>query len=429
MMPYYTRPNISVARKKPQNTLIVSTVLLFFVFGFWGGYFLGHFDRSQDTAETAIKQEIVQQAGKQDVSESLDFNLFWQVWDNIKNNYVDNNIDDKNLFYGALSGLVYSLNDPYSIFFDPEEAKGFEDAVSGTFEGIGAEIGIRDDHMVIISPLVGSPAETAGLLPLDAILAIDGTSTTNMSTEQAVELIKGEKGTDVVLTIKHKNEENSQDISITRNTIKIDSVTWEMLNIDSEKIAYINIVNFNDETSTKFNEAIKETLLTQPKGIILDLRSNPGGLLSQSIEIASRFIPEGVILNETERDGSKNTYKAIGNASLTGISTVVLVNSGSASASEIVAGALQDYNIAKIVGETTFGKGSVQNYINFQDGSSLKLTVAKWFTPNGTSIDKQGITPDEIIELTKEDYDNNTDPQLDRAKEIILNNELETTQE
>lgn len=347
----------------------------------------------------------------------VDFSLFWEIWNKIQTEYVEKPVGETRLLYGAVAGLVNALDDPYSIFLEPEPAKEFTNDLSGKFEGIGAEIGIRDDLLTIISPLSESPAEKAGLKAKDRVMEIDGASTKDMSLNEAVLNIRGEKGTTVVLKVFRESDNEFHEISIVRNTIKIASVKWEM----KDDIAYIKITNFNSDTDSRFKQAVDELLLNNPKGVILDLRSNPGGYLDRAVDIASYWIEQGkVVVKEEFADKNDNMdYLAQGNAQLKNYPTIVLVNLGSASGSEIVAGALQDYGIATLVGETTFGKGSVQGLEEFFDGSAVKLTVARWLTPNGRQINVIGIDPDEVIELTEEDWDAERDPQLDRAIELL----------
>lgn len=408
--------------KKSSNKLLIFCLVLFFtILGFSTGYFFNYWEISQQTTENSVQDKIVDKAAEKNFSADINFNLFWQVWDTVEKKYVNPSIDENKMFYGALTGIVASLQDPYSVFLDPELTKSFNDEINGTFEGIGAEIDIKDNNIVIVAPLPDTPAAQQDLRSGDIILAIDQIDTSNLSLDYAVKLIRGPKGTSVKLLIQRGSEE-PKEYSINRDIIKVDSVKWETKEKNGKKVGYITITNFNEDTINKFDEAINNILLQQPQGIILDLRNNPGGLLNQSIAVASRFIPEGVIVYEQSRDGTKHEYRSLENARLAGIKTVVLINEGSASASEIVAGAMKDYQVAILIGKKTFGKGSVQDLEQFSDGSSLKLTVAHWLTPKGISINEKGINPDEEIEITEDDINQNRDPQLDRALEIIINN-------
>ena len=332
-------------------------------------------------------------------------------------NFVDKDkISDKKLFYGALHGMVASIGDPYTVFMDPKIAKEFNEDLAGAFEGIGAEIGIKKDVLTIIAPLPGMPAEKAGLMAGDKVLAIDGETTAGILIDEAVNRIRGESGTEVVLSITRDGGKTIEDISVIRGKITVSSVRT---NARDDNIFVITITNFNDDTKSLFDKAVHEAIEKNPRGIILDLRNNPGGYLDTAIEVASEWVEEGDVVSEKYTDENIIEHLARGRARLKGFPTVVLVNQGSASASEIVAGALQDYKIAAIIGKTTFGKGSVQTLNKFNDGSSIKVTVAKWLTPSGRSINDEGIEPDETIDLTVEDFTNDIDPQMDRAIEIL----------
>lgn len=350
------------------------------------------------------------------IDKDVNFDLFWQVWSTVKNEYVEKNISDKDLFYGALEGMVASLKDPYSVFLKPEISKEFSDELSGEFEGIGAEIGIKKDRLTVISPLPGTPAEKSGLKAGDKIYAIDGADTAGMFLYEAVNKIRGKKGTEVTLTVMRDSSKGPKEIKITRDAIKYDSVRWEM---KDNNMAYIKVLHYNTDTEEKFSQAVNEVLKKNPKGIILDLRGNPGGFLDAAVKMASVWVEDGIIVTEKYSDTDKKEHDAVGKARLGDIKTVVLINGGSASGSEIVAGALKDHGKAVLIGEKTFGKGSVQSLENFEDGSSLKLTVAKWLTPNGTCINEKGVEPDIEIKMTDEDYNNDKDPQMDKAVEIL----------
>jgi len=351
------------------------------------------------------------------IAQNIDFGLYWDVWDAMKELYVDKDqISDKQLFYGSLKGLVNSLEDPYSEFMDPQLTKEFEEDMSGSFEGIGAEIGIRDGILTVIAPLEGTPAQKAGLMSGDKILEINGESTKDMNIDQAVSKIRGPKGTEVVLNIFRTGLEDFKDINIIRDTIVIKSVSLEILD---NNIFLIKINAFNDDTEYLFSDFAKQAFDNKAKGVILDLRNNPGGYLETSVNVLGEWINGEVALAERFTDGHEMEYIAKGNNYLKDIPTVVLINYGSASASEIVSGALQDYGKAKIIGEKSYGKGSVQMVKNIKDGFSLKITIAKWLTPKGQDINKEGIKPDEEVKLSLEDFENDIDNQLNRALEIL----------
>lgn len=353
-------------------------------------------------------------------SDAFNENLYWETWNKILSEHVERGkIDEKALFYGSLKGMADAIGDPYTSFLDPSDAKDLFDDLSGSFEGIGAEVGVRDDMVTVIAPLAGMPADKAGLRAGDKIYAINGQSTIGMSLTEAVRKIRGPKDTEVVLTIIREGEDKPFDLSIVRGTIVIESVKWEMID---KNLLLINISNFHEDTLKLFNQVVLTVLREEPAGLILDLRNNPGGYLDVAIDVASEWIKEGPVLVEQLSEGRRNEYFAKGLSRLNNIPTVVLINGGSASGSEIVAGALRDYKQAILVGEQTFGKGSVQSLKTLQDGSYLKITVAKWLTPGGDYINNKGVEPDIIIEMTREDYENEIDPQLEKAIEILTNN-------
>ncbi len=363
-----------------------------------------------------LNKDITPKQYLQDVS----FSLYWDLWDTIQKRYYDfKNIKEVDMFYGSLAGMVAALNDPYSVFLSPQVNEEFTDELSGKFEGIGAEIGIRKDQLTIIAPLPDSPAFRAGLKIGDKILAIDGIDTQGMALDKAVSLIRGEKGTKVKLTIATARNNEIKDVEIVRDTINIISVTWEQ---KDNQTAYIKISYFNEDTFERFRQAVAEALKNNPKNIILDLRGNPGGFLDTAVKIASYWVDNQPVVLEKLYDGSITPFPAVGKPVLKDKKTYILINGGSASASEIIVGALQDYNLATVVGEQSFGKGSVQDLINFVDGSAVKLTVVKWLTPKSNAIDQVGITPDVVVEMTSDDYDENRDPQLDKVLELIKEN-------
>ena len=351
------------------------------------------------------------------LSQDVDFDLFWQAWDTLTAQYVDKDkLNEKKMFYGAIRGMVASLGDPYTVFMDPKIAQDFSDELAGTFEGIGAEIGIKDETITVIAPLPDMPAEKAGLKAGDKIMAIDKEPTVGMSVDEAVYRIRGARDTSVVLSVWRDGFEEVKDFTITRGIITVKSIKTELR---ADNIFVIQITNFNEDTQRLFGEAASEAINKNPAGIILDLRNNPGGFLDTAIEVASEWVEDGIIVTEKYSDDKKIEHLARGRSRLKTYPTVVLVNEGSASASEIVAGALQDYGLGTIVGQKTFGKGSVQTLTDFSDGSSIKITVAKWLTPNGRSINDEGVIPDESVDYAPEDYDAGTDPQLNRAVEIL----------
>lgn len=350
----------------------------------------------------------------------VNFSIYWRVWNKIQSEFIDRPVPEPQLFYGSLMGLAASIGDPYTVFLEPKISQDFQEELKGRFEGIGCEIGIRDSRLIAVSPLPESPSEKAGLKAGDRIFFIDDFDTTGISIEEAVNRIRGEKGTKVVLSVLRNGEAEYRKISIARDTIKIISASWSEKEKDGKEIAVIKLTHFNQDTNSRLIKSINEILLASPDGVILDLRGNPGGYLNQAVDVASHWVDsQEVIVSEDYGEEQVNSHLANGQAELKNYKTVVLINRGSASASEIVAGALQDYGLATVVGEQSFGKGSVQALEEFEDGSSLKITVARWLTPNKHQIDREGITPDEVVELTEEDWNEGRDPQLERALEIL----------
>lgn len=351
-------------------------------------------------------------------ADKVSFDQFWSVWNQVKANYVNQPVDEVKMFYGAIQGMVSGLEDPYSVYFPPEKAKEFSEEISGKFEGIGAELGKKEDELVVIAPLPKSPAQLAGLKAGDRIFAIDGETTFGLSVDAAAGKIRGAKGTAVTLTLAHEDKDTLFDLKITRDVIVVPTVLFEM---KEKNIAYIRLSVFNKDTFPDLDKIIDDTLSKSPKGIVLDLRSNPGGYLESAVEIASEWIESGTIVRERMSSGPAKEHTTFGMHRLSNIPTVVLVDGGTASASEIVAGALQDYNKATLVGQKTFGKGSVQSFDILPDGSALKVTVAKWFTPNDRQIHEKGIEPDIIIpDISPTSTPKlGTDPALDQALDIL----------
>jgi len=418
---FQTDITTSVEKKNPWWKKIAKVYALVFVLAiiFIIGVAVGSTPSYPQTSQEVLEQTSNELADIFSGNDQIKVGLFGEVWDIIHEDYLyKSSVSDRDLFYGAVSGMVYALGDSHSVFLNPEITDEFTRELNGSFYGIGIEIGKRKGYLVVISPLADSPAERAGLKPGDKILAVDNYDLTDASVDEAVTLIRGDRGSDVTLMILSKNETSTKEVTITRDKIDIPSVEYNL----EDDIAIIKITDFNNDTGDRFIKAAQKVLRDNPRGIILDLRNNPGGYLSTAVEIASSWLEPGqVVVRESFSDKHKDkSYEALVKDGLANFKTIVLVNDGSASASEIVAGALQDYGQATIVGETTFGKGSVQQLISLEDGSSVKLTTADWLTPNGRTIENQGITPDIEINLTIEDYENDLDPQMDKAKELIF---------
>ncbi len=347
------------------------------------------------------------------------FAPFWQTWRLIHEQYVEQPVDDVKLMRGAIQGMINALGDEHSSYIDPESLETFQAQITGTeYEGIGAYVDTTREYLTIIAPMMGSPAEKAGLKPGDQIIAIDGEDMTGIDGELVRQRVLGPAGSTVRLTIKRPGLEEPFDVEIVRASIKSTNVIGRM---EKNNIAYIRLLAFGDENTTRdFRTMLKKLLAENPDGLILDLRNNGGGLLNSAIEIASEFIKEGVIAYEVYGDGRKETFKASGKGLATDIPLIVLINEGSASASEIVAGAIQDLGRGKLVGVTTYGKGSVQVWNDLMNNQgAVRITVARWLTPKGRTIQGTGLIPDVEVQMTEEDYAAGKDPQLDQAIELL----------
>jgi len=344
----------------------------------------------------------------------VDFDIFWKTWSSLEKKYIDQgDLNSQDMIYGAVKGMVDAIGDPYTSYMNPKESKAFSSDMEGSFEGIGAELGMKEGGLVVIAPISEMPAEKAGLRSGDRIIKINQEMTSDISIDEAVSKIRGPKGTGIVLTVISQNAEESKEIKITRDTIDLKSVNYEQ---KWGNIAYIQITSFSEDTANEFNKEITKVIADNNKGIVLDLRNNPGGFLNVAIKIASRFVPsDSVVVQEERQDGTIQKFESLGGNVFSEIPVVVLINEGSASASEILAGALRDINGSKLVGQKSFGKGSVQEFQEFQDGSSLKVTIAKWLTPNGTSINKTGLEADIEVKLSDYDIETKFDSQLNKA--------------
>jgi carboxyl-terminal processing protease len=357
-----------------------------------------------------ISNKTANSNSSQGLPDDLDYTEVESLYDELRQKY-DGELDQKTLEDGLKKGLAEASGDDYTVYLTEDEARAFDDSLNGTFTGIGAEIGLENEVIVVVSPLKGFPAEKAGLRSGDSIIKIDGEDTFGMSVEDAVQKIRGEKDTEVTLTILRDGQQ--EEIKIVRQEINLPSVEWEIVD---GNIGVMTVSRFSEDTSELAAKAAQEFKDAGVSGVVLDLRNNSGGFLSSAVDVAGLWVPDSVIVEERE-DGEvvTETLKSGSNAPLEGIETVVLINGGSASASEIVAGALNDYEVATLVGEKSYGKGSVQALERLDDGGVLKVTIARWYTPKGNNIDKDGIEPDTKIERTNEDFEADRDPQLDEA--------------
>lgn len=401
--------------KNLKTTLYIIFSLIAVVVVFSWGIYIGYSHRPEIEKVVTITNKETK------VDTTADFDSFWKVWNllNEKSLYAKK-VTDQERVWGAVSGLASSLKDPYTVFFSPEENKLFNDEIKGTFGGIGAEIGMKDNVLTIIAPLKDNPAIKAGIKSGDKILKIDKTETNDMTVDKAISLIRGPKGTIVTLTILRPGEKVTRELKITRDEISVPTIDAELR---SDNIFLIKFYSFSENSANLFRDALTKFIDTRSNKLVIDLRGNPGGYLDSAVTIASWFVDEGkVIVSEDFGDNRKPIiYRSRGPKVFSdSLRLVVLVDGGSASASEILAGALKEHGIAKLVGEKTFGKGSVQELVNITDDTSLKVTVARWLTPNGLSISEQGLEPDYKVAYTQKDIEAKKDPQMDKAVELLL---------
>ncbi len=392
----------------------------FVVVLFGSGYFIG--TKAEGSNSTPIN--IVNPT---DPSKNVDFAAFWKVWNLLDQKFTPasstQNISNQERVYGAISGMVDSLKDPYTVFLAPDENQRFEENIQGNFEGIGMEVGVQDEVLTVITPLKNTPAEKAGIKAGDKIIKIDDVSTQSMSISDAVSKIKGKIGTQVKLTIDRKDLKEPIEIKVTRDTIIVPTLKSEMR---KDGIFVISLYNFSQNSSADFKKALKEFYLTKSNKLILDLRGNPGGFLESAVDIAGWFLPVGkVIVKENFGDGQEEkVFRSKGPGLFNeNLKMVVLIDEGSASASEILAGALKQHDVATLIGKHSFGKGSVQELVEITPKTALKVTIAQWLIPNGTSISNGGLTPDTVVENIYEDGGKGKlkeDKQLAEAVKILL---------
>jgi len=409
-----------------RGALIGALAVIILLGSFSGGLLVGHFLPFQQERQPFLVGNVEpslptvspeQQSTTPDELETL-FQPFWEAWNIVHEDYVDQPVDDVTLMQGAIRGMMDALGDEHSSYMDPKAFKDANDGLAGEYEGIGAWVDPTAEYLTIISPIPGSPAEKVGLKPGDKIIAIDGKDMTGINTELVRQRVLGPAGTTVVLTVAREGEIEPLEFTITRETIVVKSASGEMLEND---IGYVQITTFGDKTIPELRATLKELMAQNPKGLVIDLRNNGGGYLQTSVEVASEFIGEGVILYEQYGDGERTTYQALKDGQATEIPLVVLINEGTASASEIVAGAIQDYGRGKLVGVTSYGKGSVQNWVPLSNNQgAVRVTIAKWLTPNERTITGEGLQPDVEVEITDEDLQADLDPQLDKAIEVLL---------
>lgn len=401
--------------KQNSRTIVYSLISLVLLLGiFILGYYFGYSHKPDIEKVISINNK------EPNIENNADFNSFWKAWNMINEKSIyAKKVTDQDRVWGAIKGMTASLGDPYTVFFPPEENKLFNEEIRGSFSGIGAEIGMKDKILTVVSPVKNSPAALAGLKSGDKILKIDKTETNDITIDRAINLIRGPKGTIVTLTIFRAGEKTAKEIKITRDDISIPTIDTELR---SDNIFVIKFYSFSENSAQLFSEALSKFIKSGSTKLVLDMRGNPGGYLDAAVNIGSWFIDEGkTIVSEDFGSNRKPIiYRSHGPKLFSSdLSFVVLVDSGSASAAEILAGALKEHKIATIVGQKTFGKGSVQELMPITEDTSLKVTIARWLTPNGVSISEKGLEPDVIVPFTQKDLDNKKDPQMDKAIEIL----------
>lgn len=405
----------------PKNILII-------ILAFLLGWQLGHKDISVKWVNFRPTVSVINKDIPKEVN--LDFKLFWDTWDLLSRTYIDKKaLDPNKLFYGAISGMVGAIDDPYTVFLPPDQQKSTKEELNGSFDGVGiqlgfneaksAEDGVKNKQLVVIAPLEGTPAKKAGMKPQDVILKINDKGTGGMSLPEAVKLIRGPKGTEVTLTIFREGDTDSRTFTLTRDTIIVKSVEISFKETKSKKeVAIIKLSRFGERTQDEWTKGVSEVVQKNPAAIILDVRNNPGGYLEGAVFIASEFLEGGDVVLQENNKGEQVFFKVNRVGKLTELPMKVLINKGSASASEIVAGALQDRKRAQLIGEKSFGKGTIQEAQDLSGGAGIHITVAKWLTPNNRwVVDTSGLEPDVKIDMDKDNQEK--DPQLDKALELL----------
>ena len=397
--------------KSLKTILIVFLIVAGLSAAFYAGMWVGNGSETD-------KQQKTNYLSSSDPELATLFSPFFEAWNIVHEQYIDQPVDDVKLMQSAIGGMMEGLGDKHSSYMDPETYQQVNAPLMGSYTGIGAWVDTSGKSLVIIAPMPGSPAEAAGVLSGDTVIAIDGKDMTGVDPNVVLQSILGPADTKVTLTITREGVDEPLEITITRATIEIPVIEYEMLD---NKIGYIYLSQFSVNAGEEVRKALNDLMAQNPQGLILDLRDNTGGFLDAAFDVTSAFIEVGPIMIEETGDGAKQTYSAYGNAIAPDIPLVVLVNGGSASASEITAGAIQDRGRGTLVGTTTYGKGSVQNWIELEgDNGAIRVTIARWLTPNGKQINDIGLTPDVAVDYTQADDDAGIDPQREKAIEILL---------
>lgn len=392
--------------------VLIAAVLLGIVIG--GSYTAGYLSGTRTYSATLLPPAL-SSATSTDKAEQ--FKVFWEAWDLVEKEFYDRTaVNATEMTYGAIAGMLASLKDPHTAFASPSISSITDEDMKGSFDGIGVNVEMKDGLVTVVTPIEGSPGEAAGIKPGDVIVKVDGRDTTTLPLLEVVALIRGPRDSVVELTLIRAGEPEPLVIRVKRAEIVVESVMAKMLDHD---IAYVKLTSFAEPTADLLAKRLNELMAANPKGLILDLRNNPGGLLDAAVDVTSQFISEGVVLYQQSRDTEKMPHYAKSGGVATSIPMAVLINKGSASASEITAGALQDVGRAKLIGEPSFGKDTVQNVHRLSDNSTVRVTISKWLTPKEQPIHDTGLRPDIVVPLTEEDYEARRDPQLDRAVEYV----------
>lgn len=400
------RPKVDWANVFPKFVI----GLFLFLLGLWIG-------RTVSLPFLPAEQNKINILNKFYQRDNVDFTTFWKTWDLLQETYLEKKqLEPQKLLQGAISGLVEAVGDPYTSYFDPEANKTFNEVLSGQFEGVGMELGVKEGKLVVIAPLEGSPADKAGILAGDQLIAIDDKDATTYSIGEAVKLVRGKAGSKIKLSIKREGKSEILEFNLTREKIVINTVRLSFV----EDAAVISVNRFGEDTNKEWDKAVNEVITKGSSKILIDVRNNPGGLLTSAIYISNEFLPASTtVVVEEDSNGKRLTLSTTREGKLQGKETVILINKGSASASEIFAGALQDLGKAEIVGEQSFGKGVVQKVTNYTDGSGVHVTIAKWLTPKGTWVHNKGVKPDFEVKMSEADFSSGKDPQKERALEIL----------
>ncbi len=410
----------SPVKPKPRFTFqhwLIGILLAFVLVG--GAFRIGYISGSKGLTFSPKNFKVI---NREDAPVDVDYGLLWQALKIVQDKYIDSeNIDPQKVLYGAIQGAISAAGDEYTQFFDPKTLAEFKSDLQGSFSGIGAEIVQKDDSIMVVSPLADSPAEKAGILAKDYIVKINGESTDAMGSDVAAGKIRGPEGSQVTVTIYREGKPDTFDLTITREKIEVKSVKLEYRDVGGKKVAIIKLSKFGDDTVELFNLAADDIVKNNPAAVIIDERNNPGGYLDSSVEIASQWLETGkLVVSEDHSEKDIVTYNSLGYNKLGKFKTIILINGGSASAAEILAGALKDNGKATLIGEKSFGKGSVQELVPLGKDAAVKVTIAKWITPGGKNLNKDGLTPDIEVLVSPEDIEAKRDPQLDKALEEAL---------